>query len=95
MLCGNEWGLSGRCHGSIMDALRQRMVSESTSCLRYHGSIMDALWQTVWVDVIMFRSWMLCGNERGLSGRHHSSIMDAVGMTDAESAETSKSRGSG
>ena len=41
MLCSYEWGLSGRYHGSIMDALRQGMGLSG----RYHGSIIDTLRQ--------------------------------------------------
>ena len=55
MLCVNGWGRGGRYCGSIMDSLREQMVSGGRNC----GSGMDALREQ------MESGWMLLRFRRG------------------------------
>ena len=76
MLCINGWGRGGRCYGSGMDALRERMGSGWTLLRFRHGC--SALTDGVGVDVITVPAWMLCVNGWGRGGHYYGSGMDAL-----------------
>ena len=65
-LCVLGWGLSGRNHGSHMDALREWMESD-----------LDVIMESD-LDGIMVGRWMLCVLGWGLSGRYHGWPRDAL-----------------
>ncbi|OLQ15309.1 hypothetical protein AK812_SmicGene450 [Symbiodinium microadriaticum] len=66
----------GRYHGWHMDALWERTEFVWTLSWLAHGCSVGT--DGVRLDVIMVGTWMLCGNERNLSGRYHGWHMDAL-----------------
>ena len=71
MLCGNGWGLCGRCHGGNMDAQWEGMESLWALSWLGYGCF-------VWVDDIMVGTWMLSGKGWSLGERYHGWDIDAL-----------------